>query len=252
MKQHGIILHDQDVKYWETQIESTTKALLRGRLTPLRIISMIASFAMLKPSHITINNAPVKFFDSVNRFLVTPELMTLLKDDATEMTFDVTHEHWLDQVWECMDDVARLLEWREITTKPIHLSRSLISVEETKDADLVDARHVLNRDEPTITVELMKNKEKQHSHESSLFVNKKDEYINDEQWCAAVADSFCRLLGTLAINKVAMNVFGFLDLLALANTAITHTDDRKMYIELVGFELHSRASIAVLRGEELL
>lgn len=207
---------------------------------------------MDKPSHIAIDNGSFVFFTSKNRFLVTPELLTLLKDDTDEMTFDVAHEDWLDRIWECMDDVARMLEWREIATKHIHLSRCLVSVGETNNADLVDARHVLYRDEPTITEELTHKKEQQLSREQSLFINKQDQFVNDDQWCASVADSFCRLLATLAINKVAMNVFAFLELLILANKAKGHPDDRKTYIELVGFELHNRASIAVLRGEELL
>lgn len=207
---------------------------------------------MYKPSHIAIDSGINAFFTSKNRFLITPELLTLLQDDAEGMTFDVDHEQWLDQVWECMDDIARMLEWREITTIPIHISRSLVSVNETKDEDLVDARHVLYREEPTITVQSIQNKERQMSQESSLFVNSKDEYINDDQWCSAVADSFCRLLANLAINKVGMNVFCFLELVDHANTAKLHPDQRKMYIELVGYELHKRTSIAVLRGEELL
>lgn len=191
------------------------------------------------------------FFDGEDRFLITPELLTLLKDDTDEMTFDITHAQWLDQVWECMDDVVRLLGWREMSTAPIHLSRCLTSVSKIEDANLADARHVLYRDQPVLTVEAAKNKEQQLSCESSLFVNKRDEYINDDQWCASAADSFCRLLATLAINKVGMNVFAFLELLTLTNTARLHCDERKMYIELVGFELHARASIAVLRGEDL-
>lgn len=206
---------------------------------------------MYKPSHISIDSGPVRFFDGENRFLITPEMLTLLKEGTDEMTFDMSHEMWLNQVWDCMDDVVRMLEWREITTKPLHISRCLVKVKDTNDADFLDARRLLYRGESTVKPIPVKSKEDQISQESLLFINKRDEYINDEKWCTSVADSFSRLLATLAIKKIAMNVIALLELLTVANTAIIHPDDRKMYLELVGFELYARASIAVLRGEEV-
>lgn len=205
---------------------------------------------MDKPSHISINNDPVIFFDDENRFLITPEVFTVLKENIDGMKFDMSHELWLDQVWDCIDDVARMLGWREISTHPIHVSRCLVKLQKTDDADFLDARRVLYRDAPT-DASILARKEEQISYESSLFVNKKDQFINDEKWCVSVADSFSRLLAILAINKIAMNVFAFLELLAIANKGEMQSDDRKMYLELVGFELYSRASIPVLRGEEV-
>lgn len=205
---------------------------------------------MEKPSHISIQDEPLVFFEDADRFLITPEVFTFLREDDNEMTFDMTHELWLDQLWDCIDDIIRMFGWRGISTEPIHISRCFNKVQGADDADMLDARSVLRRDEPT-DAEFYARKEEQISFESSLFVNKKDQFINDELWCVAVANSFSRLLATLATNKIAMNVFAFLELLGIKNKAEGHSDERKMYLELAGFEIYSRTSIAVLRGEEI-
>lgn len=205
---------------------------------------------MGKPSHIKIENEPIIFFNDENRLLVTPGVLTLLQEDNGEMQFDMNHEVWLNQLWECIDDVVRMMGWRDISTKPIHISRCLVNVKDAADADFIDARHVLYRDEPTDAMFSVR-REEEASYESSLFVSKEDEFIHDEQWCVSVADSFSHLLATLAIKQIAMNVFAFLELLAVTNKSGTYSDDKKTYLQLVGFELSTRAGIAVLRGEEV-
>lgn len=229
-------------------------AILKSRPEPMANKSKSSRSAQqtdtAKPSHIAIENKPVIFFEDEDRLLVTPGVLTLLQEDNDEMHFDMTHESWLDQLWECIDDVVRMLGWRDISTKPIHVSRCLVNVKDADDADFLDARHVLYRNEPTDAA-FCARREEVVSYESSHFLDKKDEFANDEQWCVSVADSFSHLLATLAIKKIAMNVFAFLELLAVANKSEFHTGDRKIYLQLVGFELYTRASIAVLRGEEV-
>lgn len=188
-----------------------------------------------------------RYFPHENRLLATPEELSFLQE---KVAVDTTPDAWLDQVWDCMDDVVRLLEWREISTKPIHISRSLAKVKGTKEADLIEARRVLHREESAGTG-ASPSKEDQVCRESQMFVNKKDEFINDDQWCISTADALCRLLACLCVRKVAMNVFTFLELVAGSNKATLQLNPRKMYLDLIGFELYAHAPIAVLRGEEV-
>ncbi|KAK5940717.1 hypothetical protein PMZ80_007134 [Knufia obscura] len=158
---------------------------------------------------------------------------------------------WLREVYSATDATSTMFGYRNVNVRAIHVCRSLNAPQDNQEGTeaVADVKDMFLRSQPDITDSSTSTTDIYVDR----FVNSKNEPINDDAWVVETASSIVTLIGVLARKGVAMNVLGLLELLCMGSKGQDKAiaEQRKLYLDLVEFELRRMFDVAVLNGSEV-
>lgn len=156
---------------------------------------------------------------------------------------------WVREVWDATDAVACMFGYRNILIRAMQICRCLNAAEGSQQSKehVEDLKAMFLKGQTDVQTADESDTE---GSNASRFVSTKGEFINDDQWIQEAFSSVVTLMGLLARKEIVLNVFGLFELLAMGSRDKTSAEKRKMYLDLVEFELRKRFDVAVLNGSE--